>query len=133
MAAVLLDRSRPQQDIRMGDCILKISLRHSWDTAVAVSRGYALVIQRAPDEYLVAGDDFQIAFTPVSGKGLTGFDAVEEGVFRNGKWVPGRRLNGDEISGSIRLGALAARHETGMVVRIADGPAIRRVKVYPFP
>jgi hypothetical protein len=25
-----------------------------------------------------------------------GIAAVDEGVFENGKWIPGRRLNGDE-------------------------------------
>jgi hypothetical protein len=133
MAAVMLDQRQPEQDIRLGDCILKITLRHSWDTALAVKKGYCLVIATAPDTYFVAGNDFQIAFTPASGKGLTGLDAVEEGTFKNGKWMAGRRLNGDEISGSIRLAELAASHQTGMVVRVADGPAIRRVTVYPFP
>jgi hypothetical protein len=132
MAAVSLDKSHPVQRIRLGNYILEVALRHGWDTSVAASQGYALMIATAPDTYYVAGNDFQITFFPASGTKLVGFDQVEEGVFKEGKWQPGRRLNGDEISNSIRLAAMAAQHKTGKVLRIQDGPGIRKVKVYRF-
>jgi hypothetical protein len=36
-----------------------------------------------------------VIFRPV-GKTRRGVGTVDEGVFRDGKWIPGRRLNGDE-------------------------------------
>jgi len=57
---------------------------------------------------------------------------VEDGKLRQGKWQAGRRLNGDEISTSIRLSDMAAEGKTGTVARIANGPAILKVKLYSF-
>jgi len=31
-------------------------------------------------------------------------DAVDEGTFKDGKWIPERRLNGDEVHASTFLG-----------------------------
>ncbi|HYW35287.1 MAG TPA: DUF5597 domain-containing protein, partial [Balneolaceae bacterium] len=76
--------------------------------------------------------DFEITFFPDSGSKMVGFDYVEDGSFKNGKWRAGRRLNGDAISHSIRLSDMAAQGKTGNVVRISNGPSIRKVKVYKF-
>ena len=37
-----------------------------------------------------------VTVAPADGKGKLGFDWVEEGRFENGRWLPGRRLNGDQ-------------------------------------
>jgi hypothetical protein len=49
-----------------------------------------------PDEFLGAGKGFRVTFTPRSSSSHVGIAAVDEGAFVEGKWVPGRRLNGDE-------------------------------------
>jgi beta-galactosidase GanA len=43
------------------------------------------------EDYLVAGSGVTITFEP-----RVGLDSVEEGSFFDGKWVAGRKLNGDE-------------------------------------
>jgi hypothetical protein len=48
-----------------------------------------------PDEFLGAGKGFRVSITPHSGPRV-GIASVDEGTFDGGKWVPGRRLNGDE-------------------------------------
>jgi len=53
------------------------------------------VIAVGPDEFYGAGAGFCVIFRPV-GKTRRGVGTVDEGVFRDGKWIPGRRLNGDE-------------------------------------
>ena len=53
-------------------------------------RGFALVIRTAPDEFVIAGSGVVVS----SAKARLG--TVDEGRFEDGKWVPGRRLNGDE-------------------------------------
>ena len=48
----------------------------------------------------------EIFFTPATpGKlPLAAIDFADEGTFVNGKWVPGRRLNGDETNTSTFSG-----------------------------
>ena len=49
------------------------------------------------DEFLGVGKGFRVSFIPVDSKGpKVGIAAVDEGAFEDGKWIPGRRLNGDE-------------------------------------
>ena len=132
ITAVSLDKNNPKEKIHIGNYMLDVERRHSWDTIGVSDKGYALIIGTAPGEYYVAGNDFQITFFPeVSGQ-MAGFDYVEDGKLRQGKWQAGRRLNGDEISTSIRLSDMAAEGKTGTVARIANGPAILKVKLYSF-
>jgi beta-galactosidase GanA len=77
-----------------------------WDFTVTVvdpwtpkgSQDYAshggLVIQTAPDEFIVAGRGITITFATEGGS--VGLDLVRELRFEGGKWVDGRWLNGDQ-------------------------------------
>ena len=61
-------------------------------------RGFALVIQTAPDTFIIAGSNVLLT----NSDRLLG--TVDESSFRNGEWVPGRRLNGDEtFSGNFAV------------------------------
>ena len=67
----------------------------------------------------MAGVSYNIRFAGRSGKpGNTGWLSVEEGTFRDGRWIAGRRLNGDEAPYKVGLG---------------DQPRILIGKVYRFP
>jgi hypothetical protein len=57
----------------------------------------AIFIATGPDEFFVAGNGVTVTFSPnTPGPPLAGLATVEEGAFVNGRWVPGRRLNGDD-------------------------------------
>ena len=57
----------------------------------------AIFIATGPDEYFVAGNGVAVTFTPnTPGPPLAGLATVEEGTFVDGRWVPGRRLAGDD-------------------------------------
>jgi hypothetical protein len=57
----------------------------------------AIFIATGPDEFFVAGNGVTVTFTPnTPGPPLAGLATVEEGAFVNGRWVAGRRLNGDD-------------------------------------
>jgi hypothetical protein len=57
----------------------------------------AIFIQTGPEEYFAAGGGVSVTFSPnTPGPPRAGLANVEEGVFVNGRWVPGRRLNGDD-------------------------------------
>jgi beta-galactosidase GanA len=64
-----------------------------------------LIIQTAPDEYLIAGQGLTVTVTPATpGPPQAGFDSVWEGSFDpDGRWIPGRLLNGDETHQGRRL------------------------------
>ncbi len=58
-----------------------------------------LVIQIGPDEFLVAGTGLYIYFgTNGISDPMAGIEAVDEGSFVKGVFVPGRRMNGDETN-----------------------------------
>jgi beta-galactosidase GanA len=81
----------------------------------------AIVIQLGPDEYLMAGSGVTFTFAPATpGPAVAGVESIWEGRYVDGKWVPGRLLNGDES------------HQ-GRHLRLPPGPiVIQRVKLYRY-
>jgi beta-galactosidase GanA len=81
-----------------------------------------ILIQIAPEEYLVAGQGIIVTFEPVGdGAPSAGIESAWEGNFNTaGTWVPGRLLNGDQT------------HQ-GRHVRLAPGEfQIQRVRLYRY-
>ena len=60
----------------------------------AKASGYGLVVNSGPDEFLIVGRAVSIAFTAPNAK--VEIDSAQEGEFKDGRWTPGRTLNGDE-------------------------------------
>lgn len=56
--------------------------------------GYGLIIHSADNEFLIAGRGVSINFSATNAQ--IEIDSAHEGVFENGRWIPGRALNGDE-------------------------------------
>jgi hypothetical protein len=53
----------------------------------------------------MAGVNYSIRFGSGRNKpGSTAWLAIDEGEFQKGKWMPGRRLNGDEAWYRVNLG-----------------------------
>jgi hypothetical protein len=63
---------------------------------VEPSRPFALIANIAPDEFLFVGSNFTPSFAVESGPGRAVIASKDEGHYENGKWIAGRRLNGDE-------------------------------------
>ena len=91
----VLDREEPAVDFTMDGYTLHVSRDNSFNGPAET--GFGLIMGDGKDAFLGAGKGFRVTFTqrPESGP-QAGIGAVEEGTFENGKWVPGRRLNGDE-------------------------------------
>lgn len=108
LAAVALNQANPYDTIKMGVYDLHFSLLqtrrypHEWATS-----GYAMAAMLDKNEFIVSGNDVQVTFIPNDSDSIAGFLAVEEGVFEDGKWIPGRLLNGDETQLSYDLGQAA--------------------------
>jgi beta-galactosidase GanA len=53
-----------------------------------------LIVQLGPEEYLVAGKGLTVTFS--ADEGIVGIEQIREGRYVDGRWVPGRVLNGDQ-------------------------------------
>jgi hypothetical protein len=95
VAGFLLDAARPSVTREIGGYELTISLDEVFTFKAEI--GYGLIIAEGPDTFVGAGSGFRVAFRPLDGgPHHVGLIAVDEGVYQDGQWVPGRRLNGDE-------------------------------------
>jgi beta-galactosidase GanA len=91
----VLDKQHPSADFVVGGYNLHVSLDEIFGSHS--ENGYGLVMANGPDEFLGAGKGFRVSFSPTSAVGgNVGIASVDEGRFEDGKWVAGRRLNGDE-------------------------------------
>jgi hypothetical protein len=135
IGAAWLNTKLQKQDIPLGNYIVNVDLRRNRRNPAQVpALGYALVICTGPDEYLVAGYDVQVTFTPnTPGPEIAGLARVEAGKFVKGQWIPGRILSGDDILLDYDLAGAAARNQSGSGVRFStDGPTVQRVKLYRY-
>ena len=119
MTGFVLDKKNPSVKAEMGGYELDISLDSIF--GFNAESAYGLIIATGPGEFTGAGAGFRVAFTPKTpGAKLTGLGAVDEGTFAQGKWIPGRRLNGDETDQGNRW-RFDSRH-----------PVIERCSVYRY-
>jgi beta-galactosidase GanA len=102
MTAVLLDATNATQTFRLGNYKIeaKFWVPPSWMNATNALPGRitGLFISTGPDDYIVMGRNLAVYFTSATNESESvGIATDEEGVYENGRWVPGRRLNGDEV------------------------------------
>jgi hypothetical protein len=61
-------------------------------------RGRGLIVDLGPDDFVVAGAGFKVNFRELEGPQRDAqIVTLEEGTFEGERWVPARRLNGDEL------------------------------------
>lgn len=98
------------------------------------SQGYCLIINIAPDEFVLCGSNVQVSFSSASaGPAITGIARVDEGKYVNGVWKPRRRLNGDDIMLDYDLAKKALENKTGTGLRFGTGTEyLQRVKLYRY-
>jgi hypothetical protein len=95
MTGFLFTKEHPSVKALLGGYELEISLDSIFGRNA--ESGYGLVIAVGPDQFVGAGCGFMVKFAPTTpGPPLAGLGAIEEGVYRDGKWISGRRFNGDE-------------------------------------
>jgi beta-galactosidase GanA len=92
MKGILADLKSPVQRFTFGGYNLEAKLDMSDSNDIAGG----LIIQTGNNEFICAGRGFDLFFTPMNDSIRIALDAVDEGIFENGVWVPERRLNGDE-------------------------------------
>jgi beta-galactosidase GanA len=91
----VVDEKNPVITYTLGDYKIEISLDELFGNKAKV--GYGIVMTDGSNAFIGAGCGFRVRFYPKEeNKDIVGIGSVDEGMFRNGVWVPGRRLNGDE-------------------------------------
>jgi beta-galactosidase GanA len=96
VAAVLLEELTPSQRVRVGEYTLNVSRANRAQSSQQPAP-HGIFIATGPDEFYMAGSGLAVTFqanTP--GPPTVGLATVEEGQFVDGRWVPGRRLAGDD-------------------------------------
>jgi beta-galactosidase GanA len=124
--AVLLDSLNQKQDVVLGDYKLTVKHDHtlSWSPGAKKPNWPetgGIIIQTAPDEFIIAGTGIVVTFSTLADNGKTvGILQADEGVFEKGKWVPGRRMNGDQDHQGRHIGIDAKEF------------AIQKVRIYEY-
>ena len=102
MAGVLLRDDKRKVSVNLGEYTFNISHHFSlpWSQAEEYEtwpRTGAIIIERSPHEFIVGGTGVVMTFQPSTpGDPIAGIEWIEEGEYIDGKWVPGRRMNGDQ-------------------------------------
>jgi hypothetical protein len=89
----VLDRGHSSADFTVGGYTVHVTLDEIFGEHA--QNGFGLIFPSGPDEFLGVGKGFRVSFTARNGL-HAGIGAVDEGKFVDGRWIPGRRLNGDE-------------------------------------
>jgi hypothetical protein len=95
IAGFIVDEKNPAVTFDMGGYKVEVSLDELFGNKSKT--GYGIVMTDGPDKFIGAGSGFRVRFYSKSkSTEIVGIGNVDEGLFRDGNWIPGRRLNGDE-------------------------------------
>jgi beta-galactosidase GanA len=135
MAGVLLDSASQEARIILGNYVFTVKHEYAWRFAKRESgptpRVGGLIIMLSSDQFIIAGTGLLITFrargasassgeTCAGGSSIAGIGTDNEGKFVDGKWVPGRSLNGDQT-------------DQGRQVLLPGGEfSIQKVKLYNY-
>jgi hypothetical protein len=119
--AVLLTKDNPSQNIEFGDQIFHADLRFDPNNLHSKTSelGAAIFIMTARDEFYIGGTGMSVTFSQKNSEFKSGLATVEEGTFVDAKWIPGRRLAGDDTA-------------QGNNLRFGSGYNILRVIMYSY-
>ena len=127
MAGVLLDKDNQKQKVEFGKYVLSVSHDYTWGWAAGAGESGqwplagCIIISAGPDEYVIAGTGIIVTFTPnPQDDSIAGIASIREGKYVDGRWLPGRSMNGDQS------------HQ-GRHLRIpAGGFGIQRITLYRY-
>jgi len=133
IAGVVVDRQRTNENVKLGNYIINVRMPPGvrGPNAASYPMGYGLFMALGPDEYLLAGNNLLLTFTPdTPGPQIAGLAQHEAGRFDNkGKWVATHFIGGDDSM----ITSYPAANQSGSGVRLAFGErAIQRVTLYRY-
>lgn len=126
MDGVLLDTAHKKEEIILGNYKLTVSHDYTLGWSPDASKpdwpmSGAIIIQTDKNDFIIAGTGIVVTFSVNEASNISaGILQADEGVYKNGKWIPGRRMNGDQ-------------DHQGRHIRIPVGEwNIQKVKLYQY-
>ena len=140
MISVSLDTGKKNNKVTLGnyqvDCNLQAGFPSFGNSPFASgnsSLGYAIIVQTGKDEFFVAGKNISLQFSLKDSKeNITAIEWAEEGNFDNGVWMPGRRMNGDQIMVNYSFSDLFKEGKSGNGLKFTNRVGIQKVKLYQY-
>jgi hypothetical protein len=122
------------EQVDIGGYKLLIELLKTRRSTIIPDQGYGLIINSGADEFVIAGKNIQISFSPnTEGPVIAAIARVDEGKFIEGEWIPRRRLNGDAIMIDYDLAKQVNKNKTGTGIKFTgEDRNIQRVKIYRY-
>jgi Domain of unknown function (DUF5597)/Beta-galactosidase len=131
MIGFRLDAEHPTIVRQLGAYELEITLAHGF--GYSIEHGYGLLIASGPDAFIGAGYGFQVSFRPTTpGPARVGIASVDEGAYQDARWVPGRRLNGDETASGERWRFPAPDARNGLIPMVGPNTGIAQCTLYRY-
>lgn len=126
MEGVLVDKMNSEQIVKLGNYTFTFKHDYTlgWSPQAKEEQWPimgGLILQTAPDEFIIAGDGIVVTFASnLPDAPLAGIARIDEGEYKNGQWIAGRRMNGDQS------------HQ-GRHLRFSVGECgIQMLKLYPY-
>ena len=96
--------------------------------------GYCIAMQTRDDEFLIAGFGVQIRYEVLGADDrIAAMLSLDEVEYKNGSWLNGRRLNGDEIITSYDHANLIPQLQTGTSVKFWEPtPQVMKLRLYSY-
>jgi len=102
MEGVLLDTSNKKQEIILGNYKLTVSHDYTLGWSPEAKNPDwpmtgAIIIQTDENDFIIAGTGVVVTFAVNNASNISvGILQADEGIYEDGKWIPGRRMNGDQ-------------------------------------
>jgi beta-galactosidase GanA len=126
MDGVLLDTTTKTQEIILGNYKLRVSHDYTLGWSPEAKNPDwpmtgCIIIQTGENDFIIAGTGIVVTFSVKNdGNKSAGILQADEGIYKDGNWIPGRRMNGDQ-------------DHQGRHIRIPVGEwGIQKVKLYQY-
>ncbi len=101
MAGFLLDSAAQIAQVKLGGYTFTVKHEYTWPYAYRdpsdTPRVGGMILMTGNDEFYIAGSGVVVTFQSSPGDGaIAGIASMDEGTFVEGKWIAGRRMNGDQ-------------------------------------
>jgi hypothetical protein len=136
IAAAFVNKQDPVMQVKLGDYTLNVTMQRDPRTYSNIPdvTAYGIFMLEGPNDYLMAGNNLQVTFTPnTPGPPIAGLAWQEAGRFEGGKWVRTRIMGGDDSVLRYEIPVDTAMGQSGSGVRLTAGErGIQKVKVYRY-
>lgn len=127
----ILDEETPSVVRELGGYEMKVILDEAFGQEAKQAGG--LIVQLDKDTFIGAGFGFQVAFSlPGETHRKAGILSIDEGRFTDGKWIAGRRLNGDEAGRGVHWRFLDFESPDGTLIANKQATGISICKLYRY-